>query len=76
MEGNMLADKIEVEVAREPGMTDRRLSEVMFGTSARRSQINSECNFMARCGRIIRQKREDGLIGNFPIRRKPTLTLV
>ena len=76
MESNMLAERIEIELDREPGMTDRRLAEILFKTPHRRHQINGECNFMARRGKIIRQRREDGLIGNFPIRPKPKLTVV
>ena len=72
----MLADKIIVETDREPGATDRRLSELLFGTPNRRTQINGECRYMERGGRLIRRKRDDGLIGNYPVRPKPKLHVV
>jgi hypothetical protein len=72
----MLADKIVTEVQREPGVTDRRLSEIIFGSSNRRTQINGECHYMQSQKIIERRIREDGLIGNYPVRPKPNLQII
>jgi len=63
-----LADKVIETVQRWPGISDRELSQSIFGTRHRVQQINGECRHLENCGRIIRRKEGAQPIGNFPIR--------
>jgi hypothetical protein len=62
-----LLDKIIREIAARPGITDRWLAETIFGQGAPQQRVNSECRLLESRKKIVRRKRDDGLIGNFPI---------
>lgn len=70
----MLADKIIDLIELRPGISDRCLSETIFGTPHRRTQINGECRYLALIGRIQRRKTGYEPIGNFPVRAPQSLT--
>jgi hypothetical protein len=72
----MLADRIAEILVKTPGLTDRQLSEVLYGTRDQCTTINGECRYMKQQGKLDRKKRDDGLIGNYLACRKPKLTLV
>jgi len=61
-----LADKIIEVIVRQPGITDRWLAEAIFGPGAAQQKVNGRCRLLANQNKIVRRKRDDGLIGNFP----------
>ncbi len=71
-----LAHKIIAQLEATSGMPDRPLTEAIFGSRYRATQINQECRYMEQLGLINRKPRHDGLIGNFMIPKKPQLRLV
>lgn len=48
-----------------PGMTDREITSTLRGVSAPQQPINIAARDLAGKGIIVRQKRHDGLIGNY-----------
>ena len=72
----MLAVKVMEVVERRPGITDRELSESVFGTRHRVQQINGECRHLKNLGRLERKKIGDQPIGNWPVRQQPKLTVI
>jgi hypothetical protein len=60
-----LADRILEVVAEQPGITDRWLADALFGRGSAQQRVNGECRRLADQKKIIRRKRDDGLIGNF-----------
>jgi hypothetical protein len=71
-----LANRIIEQVERWPGVSDRQLSERIFGTRHRSTQINGECRYLANVKLLIRKKIGDEPIGNYPVRTPPKLTIV
>ena len=59
-----LAHKILQAVEAQPGITDRRLAELIFGPGAAQQRVNGECRLLADRGLLQRTRRLDGLIGN------------
>jgi hypothetical protein len=59
-----LAHRILQAVEAEPGITDRRLAELIFGPGAAQQRVNGECRLLADRGLLERARRLDGLIGN------------
>lgn len=53
-------------VAKSPGHTDRELAEILRGPGAAQQAINQEARLLAGRNLLLRQKRPDGLIGNYP----------
>lgn len=49
-----------------PGRTDRELTDVLKGNGAHPSQVNQEARLLERKGLLVRRRREDGVIGNYP----------
>jgi hypothetical protein len=71
-----LANKVIEVVERRPSISDRELSEAIFGTPHRSTQINSECRHLENLERLVRKKIGDEPIGNYPVRNPPKLTIV
>ena len=71
-----LATKIIDALKNNPGSSDRTLSEFIFGTPHRSTQINGECRHLENIGRIERKKIGVGPIGSYLVRPKPVLTVV
>jgi hypothetical protein len=71
-----LAIKITDVLKNNDGSNDRTLSEFIFGTPHRSTQINGECHYLENIGRIERKNIGDGPIGNYLVRPKPVLTVV
>jgi len=67
-----LAAQILEIVARNPGQTDRELAERLRGPGSPQQAINQEARLLAGRKQLIRQKRPDGLIGNYPGDADPT----
>ncbi len=62
-----LATEILKIVTKLPGHTDRELAELIRGVGAPQQAINQEARLLAKRDLLLRQKRSDGLIGNYPI---------
>jgi hypothetical protein len=54
-------------VNRHPGETDRFFTDLLFDKNRHQAQINQEARLLERRGQVLRKKRPDGKIGNFPI---------
>lgn len=61
-----LATQLLEIVVRSPGHTDRELAVLLRGPGALQQAINQEARLLASRGLILRQKRPDGVIGNYP----------
>ena len=72
----MLADKIFSELGQRDGLSDRQLSEAIFGNRHRSTQVNGECHYLENRGLIVRKKQVDEPIRNYLPRSKPHLELV
>lgn len=66
-----LAERILEVVREQPGITDKRLAETLFGSGTRQQRVNGECRLMVARGLIQRAARPDGLIGNYGAGRAP-----
>jgi hypothetical protein len=60
-----LSQLITELLGRTPGMTDREITSSLCGASAPQQPINIAARGLAGKGIIVRQKRHDGLIGNY-----------
>jgi hypothetical protein len=49
-----------------PGLSDRELTDRIKGRDTHPSQINQECRLLEGGGKLTRQPRSDGRIGNYP----------
>ncbi len=58
------ADKIFAVLKQSNGLTDREITDRVFGTLSAQQSINAECNYQVRLGKITRRK-ENGLIRNY-----------
>ena len=54
-------------VGKTPGLTDRQITTHLLGASAAQQPINIAARGLAGKGRLVRRRRDDGLIGNFPV---------
>jgi len=59
-----LQDRILQALASQSGLTDRALTDLIFGKAVRPSRINQECRLMAVRGLILREKDAMGTICN------------
>jgi hypothetical protein len=55
-----------------PGLSDRELTDRIKGSAAHPSQINQGCRLLESTGKLTRQPRLDGRIGNYPAGVMPT----
>jgi len=60
------ADKLLALVGKTPGATDRDLADILLGKGKHPSQVNQEARLLESRGILVRRRREDGLIGNYP----------
>lgn len=56
-------------VEKSPGISDRQLSEVLLGKGVHPSRVNQEARLLVSRGILRRVRREDGRIGNYPVRK-------
>jgi hypothetical protein len=70
------ADQITAVLQQRDGLSDGQLSERIFGSTHRSTQINGECTYLQNKGVVARKRLGDGPILNFLVRAKPTLRLV
>ncbi len=53
-------------VKKSPGLTDREITDALRGESAPQQPINIAARALVTSGQLLRKRRTDGLIGNFP----------
>ena len=66
-----MPDQILLLLKREGGLTDREITDRLKGRSIGQQPVNSTCRRLASKGKIRRQARDDGLIGNWLVDRAP-----
>ncbi len=54
-------------VGKTPGLTDRQITAQLLGASAPQQSVNIAARGLASKGRLVRRRRDDGVIGNFPV---------
>lgn len=60
-----LPQRILSLVSETPGLSDRQIANKLQGASAAQQPVNIAARGLAEKGRIIRRRREDGLVGNY-----------
>jgi hypothetical protein len=70
-----LPQEVLALVQKIPGLTDREITNRLRGNSAPQQPINIAARALAKRGRLLRKKRDDGLIGNFPSGRDEVSSL-
>ena len=61
------ADRVLDVVSRSPGLTDRQLTDVVKGKRDPQQHTNQTCRLLELQGKIVRRRRSDSLIGNYPV---------
>jgi hypothetical protein len=59
-------DGILAILSENPGLSDRELTDLIKGSDTHRSQLNQACRFLETAGKLTREPRSDGRIGNYP----------
>ncbi len=60
-----LPGRIVGVLRQEPGLSDRELTDRLFGPGSSQTAVNRECLRLAEAGLVARRRRPDGLIGNY-----------
>lgn len=60
------AEKVFAEIQKSPGLSDRDLTDILRGADKHPSQVNQEARLLEGAKRIVRRRRVDGIIGNYP----------
>jgi hypothetical protein len=60
-----LPQRILSLVSQSPGLSDRQIANHLLGNSAAQQPVNIAARGLMKKGRLIRRRREDGLIGNY-----------
>ena len=58
---------------RKPGLSDREITDEIRGRGAPQQSVNQACNELKSQGIISREKRGDGIIGNYLTGKNPLL---
>lgn len=61
-----LKEQITELLAHAPGLTDREITDKLRGRDSRQQPINAMCRELAKGRVLVRHRRNDGLIGNYP----------
>ena len=61
-----LPEQILRLIAKNSGLTDREITNVLRGSGALQQPINQAAHNLEKKGLLVRRKRSDGLIGNYP----------
>jgi len=61
-----LPERILALLQHTPGLTDREIATQLSGRSAPQQPVNIAARSLAKRGHLLRAKRPDGLIGNYP----------
>ncbi len=54
-------------IRKYPGSTDHEITDHVLGPGKRQQSINQICRQLEGAGLVVRRKRSDGLIGNYPV---------
>lgn len=60
-----LPQKILALLSQMDGLTDREITDRLFGKGKAQQPVNNAARRLAKGGRLTRKRREDGLIGNY-----------
>ena len=66
-----LLERITSFIQDNPGLTDRQITDKLIGAEKPQQPVNIACRSLEEKGLIIRQKRQDGKIANFPSGQVP-----
>jgi hypothetical protein len=61
-----LKDRIVTLLRQTPGLTDREITDRLFGPGAAQQATNQAARALAAAGQIVRRARQDGKVGNYP----------
>lgn len=61
-----LKKRILLALEKNPGITDRELTDQVLGPGAGQQAVNQAARALAGAGRLVRRQRPDGRIGNYP----------
>lgn len=61
----MHSDDVIKVVKATPGLSDRQISDALFGPGKPQQSVNQLCRTLAQQGLIIRRRNSSGIIGNF-----------
>jgi hypothetical protein len=61
-----LRDRVLELVTSAPGLTDRVLADRLVGHDAPQQRVNQVARQLASAEQLVRRKRSDGRIGNYP----------
>ena len=65
-----LKTKILEVLSRTPGLTDREITNLVKGRAEGQQAVNQACRQLETSGILMRRKRDDGKIGNYPTSRR------
>ena len=65
-----MKERILEVLSTRPGLTDREITDLVKGRRENQQHVNLECRRMEGTGTLRRNKRHDGLIGNYPMGAK------
>lgn len=60
-----IAESVLQLIADQPGLTDREITDTLWGRKAPQQSVNQAARRLQAKGSLIRQKRPDGLLGNY-----------
>lgn len=53
-------------VIEQPGLTDRQIADLLLGSTSPQQAVNIAARGLEKKGKLMRARRDDGLIGNYP----------
>jgi len=68
-----LRESIKRLLKKKPGLSDREITDEIRGRRALQQNVNQACRSLESQGVISREKREDGIIGNYLTGKNPLL---
>lgn len=68
-----LRESIKRLLEKKPGLSDREITDEIRGRRAPQQNVNQACRSLESQGVISREKREDGIIGNYLTGKNPLL---
>ncbi len=66
-----LPERIQGLLAVSPGLSDREITDTLFGHTANQQAVNQACRKLESRGILSRKQRADGRTGNYPRARGP-----
>lgn len=66
-----VAEGILQYIADKPGLTDRQVTDALWGRDASQQSVNQAARQLQSKGKLIRRKRPDGLMGNYLVDSAP-----